>query len=504
VGSTGDEASAGGAWPSRIEARLASETWLAEARRLAHVGSWQWDPARDAFEFSVEMYWIFGIDPAAAARGADDSLWPHLHPEDAARTRAALEQATADGRPFVHEHRILRPDGRVRMLHSRGQLIESEGGRRRRVVGTCWDITELWETASWPERSISLLRATLEATADGILVVDRTGQIVTYNQRFLELWRIPPDLAERSDNQTLIAFVSRQLVDPELFVRTTRDNQAHPEREYFLSVRFKDGRVLERFSRPQVVGSEIVGRVLTFRDVSEREQLLGKAQEAVRLRDEFLSIAAHEIRGPITSMRLAVQGIRTGVFQAQQLASALEIVDRSQRRLGEFVDKLLDLGRIRTGMLQLEWRPVDLAELAREVVARHAAELSSGTTLHLEAPAPVPGRWDRFRLDQVLTNLLSNAVKFGAGKPVEIQVNAASGRARLVVRDHGIGIPEDVQQRIFRPFERGVSLRNYGGLGLGLHIARTIVRGMNGELSVDSAPGAGATFTVDLPQEAPS
>jgi PAS domain S-box-containing protein len=502
VGSTGDEASPGPARRARIEARLASETWLAEARRLAQVGSWQWDPARDAFQFSVEMYRIFGVD-AAGARGADDSLWPRLHPDDAEDTRAALVRATGGGRPFVHEHRILRSDGRVRMLHSRGHLIQGEGGRNRRVVGTCWDITELWETASWPERSISLLRATLEATADGILVVDRTGQIVTYNQRFLELWGLSPELVERSDNQALIARVSSQLVDPELFVRTTRDNQANPEREYFLSLRFKDGRVLERFSRPQLVGSEIVGRVLTFRDVSEREQLLGSVQEAVRLRDEFLSIAAHEIRGPITSMRLAVQGIRAGVFRPEQLSQALEVVDRSQRRLSEFVDKLLDLGRIRTGVLQFELAPVDLVDLAREVVARHAPELSSGTTLRLDAPVPVPGTWDRFRLDQVLTNLLSNAVKFGAGKPVEVKVSAAGGRARVVVRDQGIGIAQEIQQRVFRPFERGVSIRHYGGLGLGLHIAYTIVHGLGGELWLESEPGAGATFTVELPQEGP-
>ena len=350
------------------------------------------------------------------------------------------------------------------------------------------------------ERWASLLRATLEATADGILVVDREGVIVTYNQRFLELWSIPPDLAHRSHNQALILYVLDQLTEPELFVETTRQNQAHPEGEYFLSLRFKDGRVIERFSRPQRLGEQIIGRVLTFRDVSEKERLLDQAQQAVRLRDEFLSIAAHEIRGPITSMRLAVQSLRAGSLPAEALPQSLDIIDRSQRRLADFVEKLLDLGRIQTGALQLDLEPTDFAEVVREVVGRHQVELErSGSSVDLRSDPSVVGNWDRLRLDQIVTNLLTNAIKFGLGKPIEVEVTGQAGRARLLVRDHGIGIPLDVQQRIFQAFQRGVSIRHYGGLGLGLHIVQTIVDALGGRVEVDSEPGAGATFRVELP-----
>jgi PAS domain S-box-containing protein len=356
-----------------------------------------------------------------------------------------------------------------------------------------------------PERTASLLRATLEATVDGILVVDRAGKLVTYNERFLELWGIPEEIARRSDNLELVFHVRDQLCDPDAFVETARENQANPEREYFLSLRFKDGRVFERFSRPQRRGSEIIGRVLTFRDVSERERLLEQAQEAVRLRDEFLSIAAHEIRGPITSMRLAVQSLRAGSLPPEAVPQSLDIIDRSQRRLADFVEKLLDLARIQTGALQLDLERMDLCEVVREVVSRFEVELHrSGSTLSLRTEAAVIGNWDRLRVDQVVTNLLSNAIKFGAGKPIAVEVASEGDRARFVVSDRGIGIPDETQQRLFRPFQRGVSIRHYGGLGLGLHIVQTIVDALGGRVLLTSAPGAGARFEVELPRSLPA
>ncbi len=312
----------------------------------------------------------------------------------------------------------------------------------------------------------------------------------------------PPELARQRDNPGLIQFVRDQLTDPVAFYESTRENQANPEREFFLVLRFKDGRVYERFSRPQRRDGEVIGRVLTFRDVSERERLLEQAQEAVRLRDEFLSIAAHEIRGPITSMRLAVQSLRAGSLPAEAVPQSLDIIDRSQRRLADFVEKLLDLARFQTGALQLDLEPIDLAEVVKDVVSRHQVELQrSGSILSVRAETAVVGQWDRLRLDQIVTNLFSNAIKFGAGKPIAIEVRAEPTRGLLIVADQGIGIASETQRRLFRPFQRGVSIRHYGGLGLGLHIVQTIVEALGGTVALTSAPGAGSTFQIALPRE---
>ena len=232
----------------------------------------------------------------------------------------------------------------------------------------------------------------------------------------------------------------------------------------------------------------------------ENARLYRNAEEALRARDEFLMIAAHEIRGPITSIHLAVQALMKGKLQPAVSARAFELIEREDRRLSRFIDVLLDLGRLRTGQLQLQVEEVDLADAVQDVVARVRAEVAtSGSPVTVRAQPNVVGEWDRFRLEQLVTNLLSNAVKFGLGKPIELTVSSADGWARLAVRDHGIGIDPSAQHRIFLPFERNVSVRHYGGLGLGLHIVSTIVGAMGGTIEVESAPGAGATFVVELP-----
>src|SRR5262249_51776993 len=145
----------------------------------------------------------------------------------------------------------------------------------------------------------------------------------------------------------------------------------------------------------------------------ENARLYQSAQEALRARDEFLSIAAHEIRGPITSIHLAVQNLQKGKLPAPANLKVLEMIERDDRRLARFVDELLDLGRIRTGRLHFTFEEVDLGTVVREVAARLGAEVArSGSSLSITTDGRPVGQWDRFRLDQVVTNLLSNAIKF--------------------------------------------------------------------------------------------
>jgi signal transduction histidine kinase len=234
----------------------------------------------------------------------------------------------------------------------------------------------------------------------------------------------------------------------------------------------------------------------------ENARLYRHVQDAVRARDEFLAIASHEIRGPISTLHLAVQMLRSEDDKPDARHRHLELIERQNRRLAQFVDELLDLSRIRSGTMRFTLEEdVDFAEIVRGVTQRLAPDLArAGSDLSLEIQEPVRGRWDRLRLDQVVTNLLSNAIKFGPRKPIRVALSARGGWAELVVADQGIGIAPELHERIFRPFERGVSVRNYGGLGLGLYIVRTIVEALGGSVSIASAKGAGAAFTVRLPQ----
>lgn len=234
------------------------------------------------------------------------------------------------------------------------------------------------------------------------------------------------------------------------------------------------------------------------------EARVAEATAAVRARDEFVAIAAHEIRGPLNALHLAVQTLRLGADELPH-ARLFDVVERSDRRLARFVDQLLDLGRARSGALHLELEPVDLAEVVRTVARQLDAELArSGSALTIACDPAVVGTWDRFRLGQVVDNLLSNAIKFGLGRPIEVAATTQGADARLLVIDRGPGIPRELGERIFDPFERGVATRNHGGLGLGLHIVREIVTALGGTIRVDSADGAGARFEVTLPTASPA
>jgi signal transduction histidine kinase len=228
-------------------------------------------------------------------------------------------------------------------------------------------------------------------------------------------------------------------------------------------------------------------------------RLFQERGEAITARDEFLAIAAHELRTPLTSLQLQLTSLARLVRETPTASEKLRVVARQGVRLNHLVEALLDVARLSTGRLQLGREELDLAELAQEVTARFADDLErAGCELQLRT-RPMRGCWDRLRVEQVLTNLLANAIKFGPGRPIEVCVEGEGGLARLVVRDHGLGISPEAQRRIFERFERAVSFRSFGGLGLGLYVSKQIAEAHGGNIHVTSEPGHGATFTVELP-----
>lgn len=475
----------------RMDARRArSSAQLSQAQRLCHVGSFEWDVKTDKVVWSDEMYSIFGL----ARREFDCTqagLRARIHPDDRDRFEADVASVLRTGRAFINEFRIVRPDGTVREIETRGEVARAPTGEATAVIGSAMDVTELRDSQRHLEHKRSLLNAALEATADGLLVVDRAGRVVTYNDRFRSLWRLPEAVERTRDDAQMIASVLEQLADREGFVERVQAIYAEPEKESFDVIRFKDGRVYERHSRPQRLGGRVTGRVWSFRDVTERER-------ALRAREELLAVVAHEIRSPIMSMHLAVQTLRHGKASEDARRRALDIVEREGRRLTRFVDELIDAGRIQSGRMEFRLEDVDLAELARTVADQLGPELSRAhSTLSLQLDTQVHGHWDRFRLEEVLVNLLSNAMKYGGGKPIELEVHRLDGHALLRVTDHGVGIPTEMQERIFLPYERASA--QFGGVGLGLYIVKTIVQGLGGSIRVDSRQGDVTTFTVDLP-----
>jgi PAS domain S-box-containing protein len=242
----------------------------------------------------------------------------------------------------------------------------------------------------------------------------------------------------------------------------------------------------------------------------EGQRLYQEAQRAVHLRDEFLQVASHEMKTPVTSLSLRLQLLRRvaeaepSSTSARRIEREVEAMRRQVNRLAELVDDLLDVSRITAGRLHLKPERVDLCELTREVSTRFALQAArAGCELEVDLACEALGQWDPLRLDQVVSNLLSNALKYGAGHPIHIRAETMGAQARLTVRDEGIGIAPEALGRIFHKFERAVSGRNYGGLGLGLFICRQIVEASGGTIQVESQLGRGATFVVELPLARP-
>jgi signal transduction histidine kinase/CHASE1-domain containing sensor protein len=254
-----------------------------------------------------------------------------------------------------------------------------------------------------------------------------------------------------------------------------------------------------RFGPDEVALGEDLSRLIVA--AIDTGRLYRRAQESLKLRDDFLSIASHELKTPLTALTLQSESLRASAGKAtsDSVARKADAIRRNVDRLTRLVATLLDLTRITAGRLEIHREDVDLVEVVTDVLARFEEEARrAGCDLRLEAPASLVGHWDRLRIDQVVSNLLANAVKYGPGEPIDVRLEARLDSARLTVRDHGIGISDADQKRIFERFERAVSDRNYGGFGLGLWIVRRIVEAMGGTIHVESAPARGATFVVEL------
>jgi signal transduction histidine kinase len=238
----------------------------------------------------------------------------------------------------------------------------------------------------------------------------------------------------------------------------------------------------------------------------DNARLYAEAQDAVRIRDEFLSIASHELRTPIASLQLVTEGLLKGRIEPtpERMSRAFRNAHRQIVRLTQLIDELLTASSIAADRLVMNVEEVDLCGLVSDSVEIFAELFArAGCEVHLDASCPVTGRWDRHKLEQVVTNLLSNAVKFAAGQAISIGIERAGDSARLIVRDRGIGIPAERLAHVFDRYERAVSAKHYGGLGLGLYIVKSIVEAHGGTVRAEST-GDGTTFVVELPVAAPA
>jgi len=536
------------------------ETILQQLPVAVHIAE---APSGRTLNFNAQAEHLLGHTLLPSTCVADFAQYHGIHP-DGRRFAAEdypIARVLATGEPQPPQEMLYdRPDGSVRVfLINAGPIFDAQGGLQA-VVASFMDITALKraETHQTFLASVSdTLASSLDYEATLAHVVQRAVPALgdgcaldmlepDGSLRRLEVAHVDPVRKEIS--RELARHQPLRLEDPSgpgAVIRTGHTELRAEVTDEMLLRYAKDARHLELLRGTGVTSSLIVplhardrtfgalsffycrgGQPRASRHYGEEEQPLAEdlgrraalavdnarlyreAQRAVQRRDEFLSVASHELKTPLTPLNLKLSALSREIPRcceheprAQELQRHLEMARRQLRKLSTLINALFDVSRIAQGRLTLDPTETDLGEVLGEVAAWFAPEAARvGSKLWVEGEPHVPGRWDRLRLEQILTNLLSNAIRYGAGRPIHVRVESEGDRARLVVRDEGIGISTEAQERIFGKFERAVSDRHYGGLGLGLHITRGIVEAMGGVIQVESRPGEGSTFTVELPR----
>lgn len=368
------------------------------------------------------------------------------------------------------------------------------------------------------ERSLrykeALLASQHEAAVDGILIVDADSRVVSMNRRFLEMWDVPRDLMKvGGSDEAALRYALDKLEDPSEFLEKIEWLFDHPRAETRDEVRFKDGRVFERWSSP-VLGPDAAyyGRGWYFRDITDRKQrevelqeALARAKEAEAFRRELVRNVSHDLASPLTPIRLQLHMLQESLGGTDpRQTRAMEVIGRNLDHIKRLVDDLRDVALLEGGQFRLDPKDVDLASVVTHVAesfqeSAKAAEIALAT----EVQDALPARVDPTRIAQVLFNLVTNAIKFTPkGGTVTLAAHRIGNQARIEVRDTGRGLLREEMDRLFRPFGQ-VHKREEArerGTGLGLYISRGLVERHGGRIWVESeGHGKGSTFVVTLP-----
>jgi PAS domain S-box-containing protein len=424
--------------------------------------------------------------------------------DEAAAIRRALEgmQDLSSDRRLVPP--VMTPALTTTMLRSHYLPIRSEDGAVVAVAAMVSDVSEEHRIRQDLRETDARFRAMADA-APVLLWMSRTDGLCTFfNQTWLEFtgrtmkeeWGV--GWAENVHFEDLEACMDTYL--------NAFNARAVFEMEYRL--RRKDGEyrwILDRGTPRYAPDGRFAGYIGSCIDITDRRKLEADLRGAIEARDDFLSVASHELGTPLTALRLHVDQLKRAVngpnvgATTRPLDKRVDAIEREVIRLTSLVETLLDTTRLAAGARKLDLEPIELGPLVKQVAndMMPVAD-AAGCQIRLSCSPTAPGRWDRARLERAVTNILGNAFKYGAGKPVDIAVVGDGSTVCARIQDHGVGLRAGDQEMIFQRFGRAPGTRGYGGLGLGLWIARQSVEAMGGTIRVHSVPDEGATFEIVL------
>lgn len=359
----------------------------------------------------------------------------------------------------------------------------------------------------------ALLESQYESAVDGILVVDADSRVVSMNSRFLGMWGVDPELMRvGGSDEAALASVLDRLEDPDEFLAKIEWLSEHPHEATRDEVRFRDGRVFDRWSTPIRGGDGMLyGRGWYFRDITDRKQREAELEAATaRLREDeaarvrLVNDVAHDLALPLTAMRVELELLRKTAATQPAQARSIDVFARGIDHLKRLVADLKDVARLDAGQLALDLQDLDLAVVVAETAALLVETAKErGIALETDVQGPLAARVDAARVRQILFNLIGNSLKFTPdGGRVRVVARAEGGEVRVDVTDTGIGLAPEEIEAVFTPFREGRrAVRGERGTGLGLHISRGLAERHGGRLWAESAGrGHGATFHLALPR----
>jgi PAS domain S-box-containing protein len=435
---------------------------------------------------------------------------PHLqweaavHPDDVRHSEAALFAAAAAGTYYENEYRLRAANGSYRWFMARAAPVKDRDGKVVRFFGTCTDVHEARQRQAYQER----LLAVIESSADLIGLATDEGKFAYLNSAGRRLLGVA-----ESANRTMPTFLDlfgatdRPFIEETVLPEVMMHGRWHGD--YRLRHQSTDKSFPVHLNIFATLGEDesFLGFGVISHDISEELKTQAVLEQAIASRDDFLCIASHELKTPLTALKLQLQLSARSVNVEKSLSPTpaklqrtLSIAHRQVDRLAALVEDLLDVSRIQGGKMMYAFEMFDLGALAQEVVGRLGDVYSEAQVeLHLQRDSNVCAFGDRFRIEQVMVNLLTNALKYGEKKPVHLRVYSSEKIPIFSVSDRGMGIDPLHLEKIFFRFERALSHHNISGLGLGLYISKQIVDAHSGSIAVFSQLHQGSTFTVTLP-----
>lgn len=366
------------------------------------------------------------------------------------------------------------------------------------------------ETEEALSKSNSLLKSTIESTADGLLVVNRNGIVMLYNRKFAEMWRIPDELLATGEDRKLLEYVKDQLLNPGEFLEQVHKLYADPVNITYDFIEFRDGRYFARYSQPQIVNGVMTGRVWSFRDITEskmvEKELIAakeKAEEGDRLKMAFLHNVSHEIRTPMNAIiGFSTLLDETGVSEEERHQYAM-IISQSSNQLLSIITDIVDIANVESGQVRPNITPTDLNAMLNNLYTqfgykKNNVELNMGLGLPDKESVIMT---DSTKLLQILSNLISNALKFTPEGCIDFGYILKGDFLEFYVKDTGIGVPAEHLEKIFDRFYQvdGESTRQYGGTGLGLSICKAYTGFLGGTIRAESREGKGSRFIFTIP-----